>query len=158
MKKLLLILLCLPLVVCASFPIPSVVETPITDTLLNTKTIASESSDTLQSDKLDASDWITAEEPEKYSKDWVLGKGEKKSFWRTLWRFHLFQWVWSARIVLLVLVVVMGIFYWLVENGLNPSGFVDNPIFFKVLGIILILSFLYYMFEYWINKQLKNEK
>jgi hypothetical protein len=90
MKKLLLILLCLPLVVCASFPIPSVVDTPIIDTSLNTNTITPEFSDTLKSDSTIDSDWITGQEPKRYSKDWVLGKGEKKSFWRTLWRFHLF--------------------------------------------------------------------
>ena len=53
MKKLLLILLCLPIVVCASFPVPSIVDTPIIDTLLSTKTITPKPSDTLQSDKLD---------------------------------------------------------------------------------------------------------
>jgi hypothetical protein len=121
MKKLLLILLSLPMVVCASFPIPSVVDTLIIDTLLNINTITPESSDTLQSDKSDNSGWITGQEPKKYSKDWVLGKGEKKSFWRTLWRFHLFQWVWSARIVLLVLIGIGWVLLWAIENGLLES-------------------------------------
>jgi hypothetical protein len=74
MKKLLLILLCLPIVVCASFPIPSAVDTPITDTLIKIKTISPESSDTLKSDALYDSGWMTGEESEKYSKDTTLRK------------------------------------------------------------------------------------
>jgi hypothetical protein len=147
MQKLLLILLCLPLVVCASFPIPSVVDTPIIDTLLNINTITPESSDTLQSDKSDNSGWITGQKPEKYSKDWVLGKGEKKSFWRTLWRFHLFQWVWSARILILVMGGISAIFLFLLENGATFSGI---PIeWFGLFLILLALSYLFYILEIW---------
>ena len=67
MKKLLLILLCLPIVVCASFPIPSVVDTPVTDTLINIKTITPKSADTLKSNTLYSSDWMIGEEKEKIS-------------------------------------------------------------------------------------------
>ncbi|HIE73215.1 MAG TPA: hypothetical protein EYQ06_02905 [Flavobacteriales bacterium] len=37
--------------------------------------------------------------------------------WRTLWRFHLFQLVWSARIVLLVLIGIGLILLWAIKNG-----------------------------------------
>jgi hypothetical protein len=37
--------------------------------------------------------------------------------WRTLWRFHLFQLVWRARIVLLVLIGIGLILLWAIENG-----------------------------------------
>jgi hypothetical protein len=117
MKKLLLILLCLPIVVCASFPIPSVDKALFADTLLNTKTITTESSDRLQSDSTINSGWITGQEPEKYSKDWVIGKGKKKNFWRTIWRSHLSLWILSSRMVLFVLIVIGVILLWAIENG-----------------------------------------
>ena len=84
---------------------------------------------------------------EKYSKDWVLGKGEKKSFWRTLWRFHLFQWVWSARILILVMGGISAIFLFLLENGATFSGI---PIeWFGLFLILLALSYLFYILEIW---------
>ncbi len=128
------------MVVCASFPIPSVVDTPIIDTLLNTNTITPEPSDTLQSDSTINSGWITGQEPEKYSKDWVLGKGEKKSFWRTLWRSHVFLWVWSHRI----LVVVMGVVLLILSFLLEVVG--DLPI--ELLGLWFILLALTYLWDY----------